>query len=306
MKRFMAAFAFFLIVLSGCGAPLPVVPAAPGPSTQAEIQAGQKVKVITSFYPLYEIARRVGGEYVDIQNLVPPGAEPHDYELTPKDISRILESDILFVNGGGLEPWFSKITSEVQEKKVRIIDASKLFGDIISGDPHYWLDPLQYMKEVDRFEQILSEVDPSHRDFYLGNAKKFTAELASLSDDFQMGFQNCSFNEFVTNHAAFGYLAKRYNLEMIPITGLSPEAEPSPKTLAALTDLLRSKNIRYIMVETLVSPKIAETLAREVGAQTLVLNPLEGLVNEDIALGQNYITVMRQNLHALQIAMDCR
>lgn len=306
MKRFMVALAFFLIILGGCGAPLPAVPAATGPSTQTEIQAGQKVKVITSFYPLYEIARRVGGEYVDVQNLVPPGAEPHDYEPTPKDISRILESHILFVNGGGLEPWFEKISSEFQGRSVRIIDASKLSGDVIPGDPHYWLDPIYYVKEVDRFEQTLSEVDPSHRDFYSANALKFTGELTSLSDDFQNGLRNCSFHEFVTNHAAFGYLARRYDIKMIPITGLSPEAEPSPKTLAALTDLLRGKNIRYILVETLVSPKIAETLAREVGAKTLVLNPLEGLLGEDIALGQNYVTVMRQNLHTLQIAMDCR
>ena len=306
MKKFLAGLLLFPTVLIGCEVVPSVLPDGSGKPTQVQTQEQQNVIVVTSFYPLYEIARRVGGEFVDVQNLVPPGAEPHEYELTPKDISRVFESQILFVNGGGLEPWFEKITSEVQERGVRTIDASRISDDILAGDPHYWMDPLYYVKEVDRFEKTLSEIDPSRSAYYLANARKFVEELSLLSKDFENGLQNCTFKEFVTNHAAFGYLARRYNLTMVPISGLSPEAEPSPKTLASLTDLLRGKGIRYIMVETLVSPKIAETLAREVGAEILVLNPLEGLADEEIARGQNYVTVMRQNLNNLQIAMDCR
>ena len=306
MKKFLAGVLCFSAFFMGCEAIPQGSPSGSVSSARAPSQEVQKIKIVTSFYPLYEIARTVGGEYVDVQNLVPPGAEPHDYELTPKDISRVFGSSILFVNGGGLEPWFGKISSEAQQQGVRIIDASKLVDEPLPGDPHFWLDPLYYMKEVDNFEKTLSGVDPSRRDYYSANARKFAAEILALSGDFESGLQNCSFREFVTNHAAFGYLARRYDIEMIPITGLSPDAEPSPKNLAALTDLLKSKNIRYVLVETLVSPKIAETLAREVGAQTSVLNPLEGLADEDIARGQSYVSVMRENLNNLQIAMDCR
>lgn len=270
------------------------------------------MNVVTSFYPLYEIAQRVGGEHVDVQNLVPPGAEPHDYELTPREIAAVYAADILIVNGFGIEPWLEKLLPELGKSGVKIVNVSTLFGELIArpegeqGDPHFWLDPSRYILEVSAVQRAFSEADAVNRDYYAARAESFTDALEELDREFSAGLSNCATRSFVTNHAAFGYLAQRYQLQMVSIGGLSPEAEPSSRDLVDLTDLLKEKNTKYILVETLVSPKIGETLAREVGAQTLVLNPLEGLDAQEIQEGKNYVSVMRENLKNLQIAMDCR
>jgi len=294
MKKFFIGLTGFCFLFAGCAVP-------------PQIQQQERINVVTSFYPLYEIARQVGGEYVEIRNLVPPGAEPHDFELTPKDINSLYDADILLINGVGFEVWLDKVIPELQKSGVKIVDVSKTIGDLITGsDPHIWLDPTQYIKEVAAVEQALSSVDPSHKNYYESRAQNFNTELSALDQNYTTGLQNCSTREFVTNHAAFSYLAKRYNLQMISITGFSPDAEPSPRDLAGLTDLLKQKGTKYVFVETLVSPKIGEILASEVGAQTLVLNPLESLSDEDLAAGKNYVSVMYDNLKNLQIAMDCR
>ena len=271
-------------------------------------ESGQnKIKVVTSFYPLYEIAKQVGGDYVEIKNLVPPGAEPHDYELTPKDIASVYESQILVVNGAALEPWLDRISTDLKnQSKTVVVDESKLFPDLVSGDPHLWMNPVQYSKEVDVFVKALSGVDPAHLDYYQTHAQRFKKLLADLDNEFKNGLQQCALHEFVTNHAAFGYLSKQYGLTMIPIAGLSPDAEPSVKTIADLLKLIQQKNVHYILTESLVSHKIADTIAAEAGAKTLVLNPLEGLTVDEMAQGKNYISVMQENLKNLQIALECK
>jgi zinc transport system substrate-binding protein len=305
MKKFLSVFLLMSLVFTGCSG-------GGVDQSQNQPEPSSKMKIVTSFYPLYEIARRVGGEHADVQNLVPPGAEPHDYELTPKEISEVYAADILVVNGFGIEPWLEKLLPELGKSGVKIVNVSTLFGELIArpegekGDPHFWLDPSRYIREVSAVQLAFSEADPANRDYYEANAKSFTGELEELDREFSAGLSNCSTRSFVTNHAAFGYLAQRYQLQMVSIAGLSPEAEPSARDLADLTDLLREKSTKYVLVETLVSPKIGETLAREVGAQTLVLNPLEGLDAGEIREGKNYVSVMRENLKNLQIAMDCR
>lgn len=320
MKRFFAFVTSIIFVFSGC-----TIPNSGAGTASTQIQATGKVKVVTSFYPLYEIAKQVGGDYVDVKNLVPPGAEPHDYEITPKDIAGVYESQILVVNGAGLEPWYSRVLPDLQQQtKVRVVDESKLFSDLITGfheeggsnqpmnapqqsyDPHLWMDPVHYAQEVDSFGKIIAEVDPAHKDYYLVQAQQFVAKLDDLDRQYISGLQNCSLHEFVTNHAAFGYLSRRYGITMIAIAGLSPDAEPSPKTISDLITLIKQKNIMYILTESLVSPKIADTIAKEIGAQTLVMNPLEGLTDQEIAQGKNYISVMQENLKNLQTAMNCR
>lgn len=302
MKRFITVSVIAALFLSGCSSREAV--------TQNVQQPGGRIKVVTSFYPLYEIAKRVGGDYIDLKNLVPAGAEPHDYELTPKDIASITESQILLVNGGGMEPWLDKLLSDLaQQSPVRVLDESKLFESAGVGsqhDPHIWLDPSQYMQEVSEFEKTISSLDPLHKEYYSLQAKNFIAQLTDLDEKFKQGLQNCALRDFVTNHAAFAYLSKRYNLNMIAIAGFSPDAEPSIKTLASLVDVINQKKIHYILTESLVSPKIAEVLANETGAKTLVLNPLEGLTSEQMTSGQNYLTVMQQNLKNLQTALECK
>lgn len=303
MKKFLFVFLLMSLVFSGCSG---------GDAVQPGEQGSSTMKIVTSFYPLFEIAQRVGGEHVAVQNLVPPGAEPHDYELTPKEISAVYAADILIVNGFGIEPWLEKLLPELEKSGVKIVNVSTLFGELIAlpeggkGDPHFWIDPSRYILEVSAVQRAFSDADVVNRDYYATRAKSFTDELEELDREFSAGLANCTTRSFVTNHAAFGYLAQRYQLQMVSIAGLSPEAEPSARDLADLTDLLKEKNTKYILVETLVSPKIGETLAREVGAQTLVLNPLEGLDAGEIQEGKNYVSVMRENLKNLQIAMDCR
>ena len=302
MKKFFVFLLTFSIFGFAACADLSLV----SPSAQTS-SAHTKVQVVTSFYPLYEIAKQVGGDYVEIKNLVPAGAEPHDYELTPKDIASVYESQILVVNGAGLEPWLDRVSTDLKnQSKTVVVDESKLFPDLVKGDPHLWMNPVQYSKEVDAFAQAISGVDPAHLDYYQTQAQRFQKQLADLDQQFKNGLQKCSLREFVTNHAAFGYLAKQYGLTMIAIAGLSPDAEPSVKTITDLIQLIKQKNIHYILTESLVSPKIADTIAAEAGAKTLVLNPLEGLTVDEMAQGKNYISVMQENLKNLQIALECK
>lgn len=294
MKKLCFSLVTVLVFLSGC------VDNIPAPSG--------KIQVVTSFYPLYEIAQQVGGDYVDVKNLVPAGAEPHDYELTPKDTASVYESDILFVNGLGLEPWFkdNMVRDLLLKTKPQVVNSPYKYDDIIVGDPHVWLDPDYYGRQMTAFEDTLVKVDPGHEDYYSSRAENFRQQLADLDGKYKSGFEHCVHKQFVTNHAAFGYLAKRYHLEMIAVAGISPDAEPSLKSIVGLITVIKEKNIHYILTESLVSAKIADVIAQEVGAKTLVLNPLEGLTDEQIAQGQNYISVMQQNLKNLQIALECK
>lgn len=326
MKRFFAASALTAILFTGCAGETSTVGFESNfVSTQQQPPA--KIKIATTFYPLYEIAKQVGGDYVDIKNLVPPGAEPHDYELTPKDVADVYDSQILVVNGAGVEPWLDKLLPDFEKQpNLHVVDEAKNFSNLMTGfheegepaptpqeeaispsyDPHIWMEPTLYAQEVAAFEKTMETVDPAHKDYYSANAQSFNAKLTDLDQKFKNGLQNCTLREFVTNHAAFGYLSKRYNLSMIAIAGLSPDAEPSSKTLAGLVDLIKQKNIHYILTESLVSPKIADTLAQETGAQTMILNPLEGLTDEELAQGKNYLSVMEENLKTLQTALECK
>ncbi len=277
------------------------------------------LKVITSFYPIYEIVKQVGGGNVTIQNLVPAGAEPHEYEPTPKEIVNLNQADLVVYNGMGLEPWADKIIPELQQNGSKTLNLSDYFknnaitnspktakdAEYLPFDPHLWLDPVNYQKEVQTVTQKLIEIDPNHQTDYQQNSQKFIKQLQELDLAYQNGFKSCKLNSFVTSHAAFAYLANRYNLKMIAISGLSPDAEPSSKVMAELTNLIRQNNIQYILTESLVSPKIADTLAQETGTKTLILNPLEGLTDQEIAKGKNYVSVMQDNLRSLQTALEC-
>lgn len=175
--------------------------------------------------------------------------------------------------------------------------------DHSGNDPHVWLDPLNAKIMVDNILVGLIKVDEKNSSIYQANAEAYKKELDKLHEDFQNGLASASIKEFVTSHAAFGYLAKRYGLEEIPVRGLSAESEPNPADMAAVVKLAREKNINYIFFETLVSPKVSEVIARELRGETLVLNPLEGLSDEEMAEGKNYLSVMRENLKNLQKAL---
>ncbi len=272
-----------------------------------------KVHVAASFYPLGEFSRQVGGDLVSVSVIVPAGVEPHDYEPTPQDIATIYASDVFVINGAGMDAWAEKIRPDLENKGVKVLVMSKALGfdggsdDTTSQviDPHFWLDPVLAEKEVNAIKDVLSSVDMNHQGVYTDNTRAYTQSLQALDRSYRDGLSVCSNKTIITSHAAFGYVSKEYGFETLSITGFSPESEPSTRQLADLAALARQKQIKYIFFETLVSPRLADTLASEIGAQTLVFNPLEGLTPEESVQGKNYISVMRENLHNLQIAMDC-
>lgn len=273
----------------------------------------EPIKIAVSFYPLAEFAQNVGGEKVSVVNIVPSGVEPHDFEPTPQDIAKVYSSQIFVYNGSGFDPWAEKIAPELEKRGVSIVNMTKQFN-LLEGtnehaekfDPHIWLDPVLAKKEVEIIRDMLKSVDPENAAVYDMNAGQYIKKLSGLDEKYKSGLGSCEIRDAVASHAAFGYLSKRYNLNVVNIAGLSPEEEPSPKKIAEIAKFVRSKNIKYIFFETLVSPKIAETIAREAGAETLVFNPIEGLTEGDLASGKNYISLMEENLVNLRKALLCQ
>lgn len=272
-----------------------------------------KLQVTTSFYPLYFFASQIGGDKVDVTNLVPSGSEPHDYELSTQDLKRIANSNILIINGNHFEPWGDKIETNLKDNKnlkiVSVSDSLVVLQMEDDGnkfkDPHVWLDPILVKKEAAIISNIFEESDRLNADYYKRNAKVLFDKLDILHNDFQKGLQNCRQNNIVTSHAAFGYLALRYNLKQISISGLSPDEEPTPKKLAEISEFAKNNKIKYIFFESLVSPRLAETIAKEIGAKTIVFNPLEGLTKDEIASGKDYFSIQRQNLDNLRLSLEC-
>lgn len=270
-----------------------------------------KLPVVASFYPLYFFASEIGGDKAEVLNITPAGAEPHDFEPTGEDMARIQDSKLLILNGGGLEPW-GKDVMENSSLKTSIVVAGEGLtnqkvleeGEEIT-DPHIWLSPILAEKMVDKITEGFEKADAVNKDYYIANAKSLKAKLSELDGLYKDGLKTCLQKNIITSHSAFGYLATTYGLKQVPITGLSPDAEPSLKELADVAKFAKANNIKYIFFESLVSPKLSQTLASEIGAQTLVLNPIEGLVPEEINEGKNYLTEMKSNLSNLETALQC-
>lgn len=281
-------------------------------STTSNISEPSKLEVITSVYPIYDFTKKIGGDRTKVTTIVPSGVEPHDYEPTPQDIVTIQRSQLLLVNGG-VEPWAEKIQTDfgTQTKLITVGEGIMTEQGIDEKghtiqDPHIWLNPTIAKLMVKKITSALSSVDISNQSYYQSNATRLEDDLTSLDQKFREGLRNCKRNQFVTSHAAFIYLAKEYNLQQIPISGLSPEEEPSAKQLADIANFIKKNNIKYIFFETLVSPKLSETLSKETGAQTLVLNPIEGLTPEEQQQKKDYFSLMQENLKNLKIALECQ
>lgn len=269
----------------------------------------KRLPVVASFYPLYEFARQVGGDLVEVTSLVPPGTEPHGWEPSPQDIARIQRARLFIYNGAGWEPWVERLLrgSDGQPPAVNATDKIPLLSTPRPlPDPHVWLDPVLAQSQVEAIRSGLAKVDPGHGAAYDANARAFTSRLADLHGEFEQGLAHCSRRHLITSHAAFGYLAARYGLTQVSITGLAPEAEPAAAELARIVQLARRYQVRHVFFETLVSPKLAEAVAREVGGSTLVLNPIEGLTKEEAAKGKSYLSLMRENLRNLRTGLECR
>lgn len=272
-----------------------------------------KLQVTTSFYPLYFFSSQIGGDKANVVNITPAGAEPHDYEPTAQDIAQIENSKLLVLNGGGLEAWGDNIQKNIDPQKTTVVIAGQDLTNqkvLENGqnviDPHVWLSPQLAKEMVDKITGSFIKVDPINTEFYQANANTLKTKLDNLDSEYKQGLGSCRDKNIITSHAAFGYLATSYGLNQVSITGLSPDAEPSPAQLADIVKFAKANNVKYIFFESLISPKLADTIATEAGAKTLVLNPIEGLSKDEISQGNNYLTEMQNNLANLRTALQCK
>jgi len=320
--------AVLAVSITGCGANQE----ANSPVSEPEASASaptSKLQVETSFYPMYEFASQVAGNLADVHLLIPSGVEPHDWEPTPQDIGKIEKADVLIYNGAGMEGWVDQVLASSNNKSLNIVEASKGLelmessaeeeehADDEAGhdhhedahehgglDPHVWLSPKLAIQEVRNIEAALIAKAPDHKDEFAKNADTYVAKLEALDADYQKELGSTKRKDFITQHAAFGYLAKTYGLTQVPIAGLSPEQEPSASAMTEVVKFAKEHQVKTIFFETLVSSQVADTIAREISASTAVLNPLEGLTEEEQANHQDYISVMHANLEALKKALN--
>lgn len=246
--------------------------------------------VVASFYPLAWATEQVANPSIDaVVNLTPPGVEPHDIELTPSDVETIRGAELVIYIGGGFQP---AVEDAVASRGGRSLDV--LGGE---SDPHIWLDPVRFARVVERIARAVGGA---------GSAQRVVREVKELDAEYRRGLANCQRRELVTTHAAFGRLSARYGLNEISLAGRTPESEPSPRDLERLVEEVRASGATTVFAEPLVSSRVAETVARETGARVATLDPIEGLSQERLDAGEDYVSVMRSNLAALRQALGCR
>ncbi|WP_104524753.1 metal ABC transporter substrate-binding protein [Blastococcus atacamensis] len=281
--------------------------------------ADGELTVVAGFYPLEWAAARVGGNRIAVTSLTPSGAEAHDLELTPRDVGAVGSADLL-VYLEGFQPALDEAAAEAGDaawdagQAADLVEGEHAHGDEEHADeedghgdeavdPHFWLDPTRLAAVGDALAERLTELDPDGAATYEGNAAALRADLEALDAEMQEGLAGCAVDTLVTSHEAFGYLAERYGLDVVGISGLSPSQEPSAAGLAEITGLVRDRGITTVYTETLVDPAVAETVAEEAGVRTAVLDPIEGLTDE--SAGEDYLQVMRANLATLQEGQGC-
>jgi zinc transport system substrate-binding protein len=311
----------------------------------SDASESEGVQVVTAFYPLQYVTERVGGDTADVSVLTGPGQEPHDAELTVSQTAELAEADVV-VHLSDFQPVVDESVEQNaggivvdSAHAARLVESSgddghghgedeeahsdeavhsdeegaeegddhadqDTHGDGEALDPHFWLDPTRVADVGAEIADALAEADPDNAETYRANLADLESDLTALDEELSAGLAECERREVVVSHDAFGYLAERYDLDMHPIAGLSPDAEPSAAHLRELQDLIRDEGITTVFSETLASPAMAETLSADLGLETAVLDPIEGLSDE--SADEDYLSLMRQNLTALQEANGCR
>ncbi|MFF3952024.1 metal ABC transporter substrate-binding protein [Streptomyces sp. NPDC001890] len=289
-------------------------------SDAADHKNGDKLDVVASFYPMQFLAERIGGEHVSVTTLTKPGVEPHDLELSPRQIGGLTDADyILYLKG--IQPAVDDAIEQSGAKDA--VDAAKLttledhgteaggeehghehHGDEAGADPHIWLDPVKYAEVAKGVGKSLEKSDPDHAADYRKNTDALVTELGELDKAYTDGLRSTATKTFITTHSAFGYLAERYGLTQEGIAGVDPEAEPSPARISEIHTIAKKDGATTVFFETLASDRTAKTLAKDTGLKTDVLDPLEGIT--DKSKGADYTEVMRSNLAALQKALGAK
>lgn len=303
-------------------AALALVLASCGGDSRAGGGDSDRLRVAAAFYPLEEAARAVGGRRASVVGLTPPGTGPHDLELGPDQLEALEDADLVLYLGAGFQPAVEKAADALDDAtrvdvleavRLRSVDAAvpgvrgEVDGETVDGDrdPHVWVDPSLFARVVDEIEGGFVAADPDGRARYRTGAAAYRAKLEALDRVFSEGLRRCATRTLVTSHAAFGYLADRYRLEQAPIAGISPEDEPDPRSLEATARKAEADGVRTVFFESLVPRDLSETVAREIGARTDFLDPVEGLTREALDRGESYFTVQRGNLARLRRGLGC-
>ena len=294
LRRVLPALVLGTLALTGCAAP-----------TRS---ADSRVHVVAAFYPLAYAAQQVGGDRVTVETLTKPGGEPHDLELLPRQILDIQDA-ALVVHLSHFQPAVdAAVAAHAAEHSLDVAEAADLLTlteghDHGAVDPHFWLDPTRLAAVGEAIADRLAQADPAGAAAYRANAAAFTAQLTTLDAEVETGLATCTNRDLVTGHSAFGYFAERYGFTQEPISGLSPDLEPRASDLAHVVEFVREHDVRTIYAETIASPLITQTLARETGARIAVLDTVEGISDESAAA--DYPGVMRANLATLRLGQDC-
>jgi len=305
------------------------------------------LQVYTSFYPLYDFAKKVGGDKVNVVNLVPTGVEPHDYEPSARNVASLEEADVFVYNGAGLETWVDKVLATLETEDLLVVEATQNI-DLLTGhvhsheeadhdheeahdeadhnheeaheeadhdheahhdheggtDPHVWTSIRNAKVEMENIKNAFVEADPENKAYYEANYERYAKEFDALDQQFTVTLSQFENRDIIVAHEAFAYLCQDYELNQVGIEGINADSEPNPERMAEIIEFAKTKEIKVIFFEELVSPKVAEAIAKEIGAQTMVLNPIEGLTEEQLDAGEDYLSVMAQNLEALKVALQ--
>ena len=322
----LAASAFGVsAILAGCK------PEAQKQEGASDNKDQKKLSIVASFYPMYDFAKRIAGDYAEVTCLVPAGTEPHDWEPSSKDMKTIQEADFLIYNGAGMEHWVkdvldglgsgTKLVAVETSKDVKLLELEEEDDhdhdheekkddhdhdhdhDHGGTDPHVWLSPLNAKIQMKNICDALSEKDSEHKTEYAANLDKANADFDTLDSEFHKGLDSLPNKTIVVSHQAFGYLCEAYGLTQMPIEGVEADAEPNAQEMKEITEFVKEHNVKVIFTEELVSPKVAQAIAEATGARVEELNPLEGLTDEELKAGEDYLSVMRDNLKALEGAL---
>ncbi|MBF8808681.1 MAG: zinc ABC transporter substrate-binding protein [Enterococcus lacertideformus] len=315
MKKYLfgAVLTIGMFLLTACG----------NTSQKTETSTKNELMIVTTFYPMYEFTKEVVGDEGNVKLLVPAGAEPHDFEPSAKEQAEIADSDVFVYNSPDMEFFVGSLKDSIDTKKTLMIEAAKGIERLKSEDeehdheheeasdhhsheydPHVWLDPVLAIQEVRTIASELREKYPDKKETFDKNAENYIQKLENLNQKYTEELKDAKNRTFVTQHAAFAYLANQYNLNQQAIAGVTPDQEPTPSRLAELKDFVKKNNIKVIYFEENASSKVAETLSKETGVKLEVLNPLESLTNDQIKDGENYISVMEKNLVALKESIN--
>ncbi|MFU0782751.1 MAG: ABC-type Zn uptake system ZnuABC, Zn-binding component ZnuA [Thermoanaerobacterium thermosaccharolyticum] len=293
MKRLISIFLAILIVfsLTSCNTKISKRP--------------DKMIVYASFYPLYDLTKKIAGDKAVVQNIIPPGVEPHDWEPTTRQVADIERASVVIYLGLGMDSWINKIETSVSGPK--FINVSTGINAIKVGNavnPHVWLSPKEAQILAKNIKDALVNADNKNAKYYQSNYENLVKTLKQLDNEYTTKLKNTKTKTFIVYHSAFDYVARDYGLNQVSIVGMSEEAEASPAKIAEVIKLIKDENIKYIFTEPLTSPKPIQSIANETGTKVLPLNTIEGLTKDEMNKGYDYISLMRQNLDNLQKALN--